>query len=121
MAVSDAYPHAKENIVSLRTVLAVVVVGIATSACQASLTSQGSVVRPVTDGQKERACQFLKIVTGSESAGFSREKNVESAMNKARNAVAAAGGNAMKIVQQSSDNNGTSVTAEALKCDVSKL
>ena len=37
-------------------------------------------------------------------------------MNKARNAVAEAGGNAMRIISADSNEYATTVTAEALKC-----
>lgn len=53
---------------------------------------------------------------GSSAAG-----NTRSAMNKIRNAVAKAGGNGMRIISTTSNDNGTTVTAEALKCELDKM
>jgi hypothetical protein len=78
-------------------------------------------VQPVTDGQKERACEFLTIVTASESMGSSTAADAQSAMNKIRNAVAKAGGNGMRIISTTTNQDATTVTAEALKCDLAKL
>ena len=47
--------------------------------------------------------------------------DAQSAMNKARTAVAEAGGNAMHIISTDSNEYATTVTAEALKCDLAKL
>jgi hypothetical protein len=91
------------------------------TACMATLTPQGSVVQPVTDAQKERACEFVTIVTASESMGSSTAKDAQSAMNKIRNAVAKAGGNGMRIISTTTDQYSTTVTAEALKCDFAHL
>ena len=91
------------------------------SACVASLTQQGARVQPVTDAQKERACEFLTMVTASESYALSSGGDAKSAMNKIRNAVAKAGGNAMRIVSTTQNGRATTVTAEALECDLAKL
>ena len=91
------------------------------SACMASLTPQGATVQPVTDAQKERACEFLTIVTASESMGSSTAGDAQSAMNKIRNAVAKAGGNGMRIISTTTNEAATTVTAEALKCDAAKM
>jgi hypothetical protein len=91
------------------------------SGCMASLSPQGAQVQPVTDGQKERACEFLTIVTASESMGSSTAADAESAMNKIRNAVAKVGGNGMRVMSTTTRQDGTTVTAEALKCDLSRL
>lgn len=89
--------------------------------CMAKLTTEGAAVQSVTDAQRERACEFITIVTGSENMGSSTGADAQSAMNKLRNAVAEAGGNAMRILSTDSDNNATTVTAEALRCDPEKL
>lgn len=89
--------------------------------CMAKLTPEGAAVQSVTDAQRERACEFITIVTASEDMGMSTGADAQSAMNKARNAVAEAGGNAMRIISTDSDQNATTVTAEALRCDPEKL
>jgi len=91
------------------------------SACMAALTPQGAAVQPVTDTQKERACEFLTIVTASESMGLSTAGDAQSAMNKVRNAVAKAGGNGMRIISTTTNETATTVTAEALKCDPARM
>ena len=82
----------------------------------ASLTPQGSAVRPVTAAQKDRDCQFVAVVAASESMGASTGGDAQSAMNKLRNKVAAAGGNAMLVISTNSDMFSSTVVAEALKC-----
>lgn len=84
--------------------------------CGISLTREGAEVRVVTEGQKEKYCQFISIVTGSMSMGASTSHDAESAMNEVRNKVARAGGNAMRIIKSDSDIFATTVVAEALKC-----
>lgn len=91
------------------------------SGCMAKLTPGGAAVQAVTDAQKERACEFITIVTASESDGWSTADDAESAMNQVRNAIAEAGGNAMRIISTDTDQMATTVTAEALKCDPEKL
>ena len=87
-----------------------------TLGCMASMTPEGAAVRPMTASQKDRDCKFLSLVTASEDMGSSTAGDAQSALNKARNKVAAAGGNAMLIVSTSSDNNASTVIVEALKC-----
>ena len=53
--------------------------------------------------------------------GLSTADDAQSAMNKVRNAVAEAGGNAMRIISTDTDMAATTVTAEAVKCDLEKL
>ena len=102
-----------------RAPLLIVAVAVAgpLSACVAPLTAMGSEVRPVTDAQKEKGCEFLTIVTASESNGLSTAEDAQSAMNKIRNSVAEAGGNSMHIISTHTDATATTVTAEALRCD----
>jgi len=86
------------------------------TACMATLTPQGAQVRPVTAAQKDRDCRFVSVVTAEESMGASTAGDAESAMNKARNKVAAAGGNAMLVISVSTTDASTTVVAEALTC-----
>lgn len=84
--------------------------------CSTALTQQGASVQPVTEKQKEEHCRFITIVTGEESMGMNRAGDAQSAMNKVRNKVASAGGNAMRIISTTTDNSSTTVVAEALSC-----
>lgn len=96
--------------------LLLVALATSTTGCMASMTPAGAAVRPVTASQKDRECQFISLVTASEEMGSSTAGDLQSALNKARNKVAAAGGNAMLIVSTSSDNNSSTVVVEALNC-----
>jgi len=84
--------------------------------CMASLTPAGASVRPVTASQKDRDCDFITMVTASEEMGSSSGGDAQSALNKVRNKIAAAGGNAMLIVSTNTATYSTTVVAEALKC-----
>ena len=98
-----------------RTAIAVLA-ALGVTACMATLTPQGAQVRPVTAAQKDRECRFVAVVTAEESMGASTAGDAESAMNKARNKVAAAGGNAMLVISVSTTAASTTVVAEALRC-----
>jgi PBP1b-binding outer membrane lipoprotein LpoB len=104
-----------------RSHLLALITALLLSACMASLTPQGAMVQPVTDAQKERACEFVTIVTASESMGSSTAADAQSAMNKIRNAVAKEGGNGMRIISTTTNEFATTVTAEALKCDFERM
>jgi hypothetical protein len=84
--------------------------------CAAGLSQQGATVQPVTATQKEQHCQFLAIVAAEESMGWGRGGDAKGAMNKVRNQVAQAGGNAMHIISTTSTDASTTVVAEALRC-----
>ena len=104
-----------------RSLLCALAGSLVLSGCMAALTPEGATVQPVTDSQKERACEFLTIVTASESMGSSTAGDAQSAMNKIRNEVAKAGGNGMRIISTTTNQAATTVTAEALKCDPDKM
>jgi hypothetical protein len=97
-------------------VLIALLAAFGATACMATLTPQGSQVRPVTAAQKDRDCRFVSVVTAEESMGSSTAGDAESAMNKTRNKVAAAGGNAMLVISVSTTSASTTVVAEALSC-----
>lgn len=105
----------------VRRLLGVGLLCLVASGCMTKLTPGGAAVQSVTDAQRERACEFITIVTASEDMGSSTGADAQSAMNKVRNAVAEAGGNAMRILSTDTDQMATTVTAEALKCDPEKL
>lgn len=93
-----------------------VVALLGVAACMATLTPQGAQVRPVTAAQKDRSCRFIAVVTAEESMGSSTAGDAESAMNKVRNKVADAGGNALLVISVSTTAASTTVVAEALSC-----
>ena len=91
------------------------------SSCAASLSGPGSRVQTVTDRQRECCCEFIEIVTASQEWGVRTGSETESAIYEARNRVAELGGNAMRIIDIDSGRWGTTVVAEALKCDFNKM
>ena len=84
------------------------------------ITAEGEAIRVVTKDQKECCCDFVDVISVSESVGM---KQVESAMNKIRNKVAEKGGNAMFMLDVSGPSIGVGahITTEALKCDFGKM
>ena len=63
-------------------------------ACETNLSASGSQVRDMT-GQDISNCSFIRVVEGSEMLGWSTAGDKRSALNKLRNEVAKAGGNAL--------------------------
>jgi hypothetical protein len=96
-------------------IIGIAVLGLTTvlAAC-ATLTPEGANVKVVTDGQKEKYCDFLTIVSARQGLGPSKE---EDALIQVRNKVASAGGNAMRLVSVNQHwADGATASAEALKC-----
>jgi hypothetical protein len=91
------------------------------SSCAAALSGPGSHVQTVTDWQRECCCEFIEIVTASPEWGVRTGQEAESAIYAARSCVAELGGNAMRILDIDSGRWGTTVVAEALKCDFNRM
>ena len=85
------------------------------ASCSTSLTKAGANVRVVTESEREQYCEYLGIVTGSESNGIDSAGDARSAMNETRNGVAELGGHAMRIINIDSNEFQTTVVAEALR------
>lgn len=90
------------------------------ASCATNVSLEGSKVRPVTSLEKEKyACEFLGVVTGSHSSGWTSGGNQESAMNETRNKVSELKGNAFMVLSSDGGNwldNTSSFNAEVLKC-----
>ena len=84
-------------------------------ACTTALTAQGSTVRIVED-KKEYDCQFVSTVTGFDTFGANTGRESENAMNEARNQAAQLDANAIKLLHMETTFQGTTVTAEVLRC-----
>lgn len=81
--------------------------------CATQLTDAGSKVRVVTEQQRS-GCQFLKLVSAQADLGPDKPG---SALKKAMNEVAAAGGNGLFLVTNAVHwLDGATVAGEALKC-----
>ena len=87
--------------------------------CSINITKEGNKVRLVSEKERD-SCSFIGVVTGSMSMGANTGHDSESAMNEARNKVAAIGGNGMRILGSDSDVFASTVTAEALHCNFEK-
>jgi len=82
--------------------------------CSVALTKDAEAVRVVTDNQKER-CEFIKLITVRVGLGPDKPG---SALKKALNQTAAAGGNSFYLISSNGDIDGASVSGEALKCSL---
>ena len=89
--------------------------------CATTLTREGALIRPVTERQKECCCEYISLITASEEWGINQAADAESAINQSLNKAAALGGNAIYIITVSQSIWGTTVTAEALKCNFEKM
>lgn len=95
-------------------VASLVVPALVLSGCATTLQPGAESVRVATAAQKEHQCEPLKVISVEQRTGPNKPGN---AMNKALNAVAAAGGNGIYVISTSADwAEGASVTAEALRC-----
>lgn len=82
-----------------------------------SLSKGGSHVRDISP-ETAAGCQFIVIVVGRNTWGSPKDDQddqLTAGLNDARNRVATAGGNAMKITQSSTGATGI-VRAEAYNC-----
>jgi len=85
--------------------------------CVPKLSPEAMQVRPVTDDYKDAHCSYIGI---TQSFGAALEGGYIAALNKLRQSVADAGGNAFKIISERPIQMGEfthyEITAEALKC-----
>jgi ABC-type glycerol-3-phosphate transport system substrate-binding protein len=86
--------------------------------CSTALTQSGADIRIVEDKEANN-CEFIATVSAFDTLGASTGHESQNALNEARNKAAQAGGNAIKIVHMQTTFQGTSVTAEALRCEFS--
>lgn len=84
--------------------------------CSTALTQSGSDIR-IVEEKEANSCEFLSTVSAFDTMGASTGHESQNALNEARNKAAQAGANAIKIVHMQTTFQGTSVTAEALKCE----
>jgi len=84
--------------------------------CSTALTQSGSEIR-IVEEKEATNCEFLGTVSAFDTLGASAGHESQNALNEARNKAAQAGGNAIRIVHMQTTFQGTSVTAEALKCE----
>ncbi|GAB1266720.1 hypothetical protein NBRC116492_35300 [Aurantivibrio infirmus] len=83
--------------------------------CATQLTGEGESVKIVTENQKEKQCESIKLI--SVRAGTGPDKP-GSALRKALNETASLGANGFYILSQNLDwAIGATVTGEALRCD----
>lgn len=90
------------------------------------LSKHGASVRIVTERERDCCCESLGMVTAAHSTGWTTKGDIESVYNRLRNATAAMGGNAMRIVERNQEGSAwtgstSSGVAEALQCDFDKI
>ena len=85
-------------------------------ACSIELTKEGEKVRLVSPKERDN-CTFIAVVTGSMSTGVTSAGDADGAMNETRNKAAQLGANGLRVLNMQSNDSGSTVTAEALKCD----
>jgi len=107
----------------MKIYIALMILSLFTS-CATQLSKEGENVKLVTDSQKEKYCEMIEILTTSSSIGWSSAGDLDNAMNEARNMVARAGGNAMKVISSNIASYKSSseaiVQVEALLCNLPK-
>ena len=84
--------------------------------CAVSLNQHGERVAFIDDKERNN-CNFLTIVTGSNSLGYSTAHDAEGALNEVRNKAEQIGGNAVKLIDIDSTSMSATAIAEALWCE----
>ena len=101
----------------MRTV-AVLAAVLALSTCRTALTRQGAAVQPLPLSMEaqtiERQCQLVTALAVVEGGEFATRN--ERAMIKARNQVAAAGGNALRVDSTKGNAYSHTFFVRALRC-----
>ena len=85
------------------------------SGCVVQPTKEGNMVRVVTEKESE-GCEYLGLVTGSGSMGWTPAHDSEGALNEVRNRAAQLGANAILFITMDATIWGSSTSAKALKC-----
>lgn len=91
-------------------------ISILIQGCAVSLNEHGQRVALIDDKERNK-CNFLTIVTGSNSLGYNTAHDAEGALNEVRNKAAQIGGNAIKLIDIESTSMSTTAIAEALWCE----
>jgi uncharacterized protein YbjQ (UPF0145 family) len=96
--------------------LAIGIVGVLLlSGCATALTSQGTDVR-IVDDKAANNCKMVGTVSGFDTMSATTADQSENALNETRNKAGQTGANGIKIIHMQTTLQGTSVTAEALRC-----
>ena len=85
-------------------------------ACTTTLTATASTVRIVED-KAEHDCNFISTLSAFDTFGANTGKESENALNELRNKAAEIDANGVKILHMETTFQGTSVSAEALRCN----
>jgi len=79
------------------------------------LTQNGSMVREI-EADYSTNCEFLGVIETTEAMGWTAASQDHGALNKARNEVAARGGNAMVISSTSASGINSQVQVDGYRC-----
>ncbi len=98
-----------------KAVSAVLAVLFLSSGCATVLTPEAAGVR-IVESKSEYDCSFVTTLSAYSSMGFDAAQDSENALNDLRNKAAKAGMNGVRIINIGTTTDGTSVTAEGLRC-----
>jgi hypothetical protein len=99
-----------------KKVIGIVLAGlILSSGCVTTLTSEAAGVR-IVESKSEYDCSFVTTLSAYNSMGIDAAQDSENALNDLRNKAAKAGMNGVRILNIGTTTDGTSVTAEGLRC-----
>ena len=82
--------------------------------CATALTAEGGSVRVVEEGHD---CQFISTLSAFDTFGANTGMESENALNELRNKAANIDANGVRILHMETTFQGTSVSAEALRCN----
>lgn len=88
---------------------------VALQSCSTPLTAIGSTVR-VVDNKDHHKCKFVSVVSGFDTLGATTGHEAENTLNEIRNKAAKLNANGIKIMHMETTFQGTSATAEVLRC-----
>ena len=99
----------------MKILCAGLMVTILLQACTTTLTPKASTVR-IVENKTEHECRFISTLSAFDTYGANTGKESENALNELRNKAAEIDANAVKILHMETTFQGTSVSAEALRC-----
>jgi len=100
---------------NMEKLLIIASVAILTSSCAMDLTNEGRMVREIQPDWATK-CKFLGVIDASEGGGWDVADDRRGALNNIRNNVAAMGGNAFVLSQNTSNAFHTQIQADTYNC-----
>jgi uncharacterized protein YbjQ (UPF0145 family) len=98
----------------MRRILLILTVTL--TGCATALTTQGASV-VLVQNRTDHNCTFIDTVSGSNTDGKDMAHDADGAMNQLRNKASQINANAVRVLSINSNEDGTTVIGEALKCN----